>query len=180
MGFSIPKLNVAGLGLSEIIPGTGDKLEAQVPPPVKTPDTIDVPPKPQEQVKKPIGFSIPKLNVAGLGLSEIIPGTGDPIPLPVIEQVQQPKKPMSGFSIPKLNVAGLGLSEIIPGTEGKPLIPDNKDAAQVRDEEQKDMVAPAPQVKKPVGFSIPKLNVAGLGLSDLRPDTPKQNDQPIH
>ncbi len=82
--------------------------------------------------------------MAGLGLSEIIPGTGDPIPLPVIEQVQQPKKPMSGFSIPKLNVAGLGLSEIIPGTEGKPLIPDNKDAAQVRDEEQKDMVAPAP------------------------------------
>jgi hypothetical protein len=26
MGFSIPKLNVAGLGLSEIIPGTGENL----------------------------------------------------------------------------------------------------------------------------------------------------------
>ena len=68
-----------------------------------------------------MGFSIPKLNVAGLGLSEIVPGTGDPVPAPVIEKVEQPRKPI-GFNIPKLNVAGLGLSEIIPGTEGKPIV----------------------------------------------------------
>ena len=70
-----------------------------------------------------MGFSIPKLNVAGLGLSEIVPGTGDPVPAPVIEieKVEQPKKQI-GFNIPKLNVAGLGLSEIIPGTEGKPIM----------------------------------------------------------
>lgn len=47
MDFSIPKLNVAGLGLSEIIPGTGDKVEAQVAPPEK-PAFSDVFPKPQE------------------------------------------------------------------------------------------------------------------------------------
>jgi len=37
-----------------------------------------------------------------------------------------------------------------------------------------------PQFKKPLGFSIPKLNVVGLGLSELRPDTPKQNNDAIH
>jgi hypothetical protein len=36
-----------------------------------------------------------------------------------------------------------------------------------------------PQLKKPSGFVIPKLNVSGLGLSELRPDTPKQNNDAI-
>jgi hypothetical protein len=35
-----------------------------------------------------MGFSIPKLNVAGLGLSEIVPGTGDPLPPPINEKVE--------------------------------------------------------------------------------------------
>ena len=31
-------------------------------------------------MKKGLSFSIPKLNVSGLGLSDFIPGTGDPKP----------------------------------------------------------------------------------------------------
>jgi hypothetical protein len=38
-------------------------------------------------LKKGLPFGIPKLNVAGLGLSEIVPGTGDPNP--VIKQKEQ-------------------------------------------------------------------------------------------
>ncbi len=34
--------------------------------------------------KKPFSLAIPKLNVAGLGLSEIIPGTGDSQPIPPV------------------------------------------------------------------------------------------------
>lgn len=46
-------------------------------------------------------------------------------------------------------------------------------------EEVKDN-AQIPPLKKPSGFVIPKLNVSGLGLSELRPDTPKQNNDAIH
>jgi hypothetical protein len=63
LGFSIPKLNVNGLGLSEIIP---EKEEMKQ----------DNPPQPPTIPKKTLGFAIPKLKVEGLGLSEIIPGTG--------------------------------------------------------------------------------------------------------
>jgi hypothetical protein len=59
------------------------------------------------------------LNVAGLGLSEIIPGTQE-APLRIAEETKSipppPIKTVPKFSIPKLNVTGLGLSEIIPGT----------------------------------------------------------------
>ena len=87
----------------------------------------------KDPLSKPKGISIPKLNVEGLGFTDIKP---DPLQEPVNkvlmdssssdEEFMQgtqapppppPKKPM-GFAIPKLNVVGLGLSEIIPGTEG--------------------------------------------------------------
>ena len=69
LGFTIPKLNVNGLGLSEIIPGTEGGQ--------KQPDQVTPPPNFNAPLKKP--FAIPKLKVDGLGLSEIVPGTGDPI-----------------------------------------------------------------------------------------------------
>jgi hypothetical protein len=64
--------------LSEIVPGTGDpqKPATDIAGPAEENKETFEPPK-----KKPLGFSIPKLNVTGLGLSEIVPGTGDQLPI---------------------------------------------------------------------------------------------------
>ena len=95
----------------------------------------------QPPAKKPFGFSIPKLKVEGLGLSEIIPGTGDP--------------------------------EVIKYSAGEKNGPEKRQAenAYQHIEEEEKQVPSAPKSGK-VKFSIPKLNVASLGLSDLTPDDP--------
>jgi hypothetical protein len=76
----------------------------------------------------------------------------------------------------------LGLSEIIPGTAAEIIAQPKEDEGKFKDldssssdefEYSKDhIVQPPPQQKKTLGFAIPKLNVAGLGLSEIIPDLP--------
>lgn len=68
-------------------------------------------------------FKIPKLNVTGLGLSDLVKDPEPTVPpqRPVApeeeaKEVPQPQK-KPGFSIPKLNVAGLGFSDLRPPEE---------------------------------------------------------------
>jgi hypothetical protein len=60
-----------GLGLPELKPDDKPKSLKREQEEVKTAP-------PPSQVKKGLPFGIPKLNISGLGLSEIVPGTGDP------------------------------------------------------------------------------------------------------
>ena len=126
---------------------------------------------------------IPKLNVAGLGLSEIIPGT-EGAPQNQEQSMPEPKQPtpkQPGLAIPKLNVEGLGLSELkadTPKQQKGVLDSSSSDDDFFKPPQGASHMQP-PQPKKPLGFSIPKLNVNGLGLSELIPGTegPKIEDQ---
>jgi hypothetical protein len=80
------------------------------------------------------------------------------------------------IAMPKLKVEGLGFTEIKPDPVQEPVnkIPldsSSSDEEFMKRPEEGSLAPPPPPPKKPMGFSIPKLKVEGLGLSEIIPGT---------
>eukprot|EP00347_Sterkiella_histriomuscorum_P005241 403357349 len=156
----------------------------------------------QNQPPKKLPFGLPKLNISGLGLSELTSGNNnqpsqiEQDQLRLLEeqkvqnqqqQVQHPQNPLPKkmpFAMPKLNVAGLGLSELAKDNSNNNqvsqieqdqlrLLEEQKILA-LQKQQQQSIEQVNPQPKK-MPFPMPKLNVAGLGLSELAKDNNSNN-----
>jgi hypothetical protein len=86
-------------------------------------------------------------------------------------------------AMPKLKVEGLGFNEIKPDLVQEPankiqLDSSSSDEEFMKRPEEGILAPPPPPPKKPMGFSIPKLKVEGLGLSEIIPGTEGVNQIP--
>lgn len=70
-------------------------------------------------------------------------------------------------------MAGLGLSELVPDescnkTDMPPSV--NETGELINEDQRNEMPQQQPIIPKKVGFAIPKLNITGLGLSEIIPE----------